>query len=385
MQYRTLERLAAWASLDRQGLRTAQMKSLEKVYADLLSASAGEISFERTIETITDWFDAGGGLIFEMNRKTGEILDWATPTLLVGGDGYDEHLNSINPRMHFSLRHAPGHVAYEGRFISERGMDRHEFYDWLRQYDLRYMLGSRLYDDGDISLFHSLEFTTKHGHPGNDKIEAFRRLAPAVGNAWRLRKRVKANGQEDTASAWLPDHLPWSIFALSSTGALSGMNASARAMLAKGDVVQTVDGALHAAHRSSDTAFRQAVRSALSGYASDTLIQTGSGGPPLIAQVFPANGNGVDTHSRCAALVYIRDTLEKSPNVGVVLGRLYGFTPAEQKLANLLAAGSDLTAAAETLGLSRNTVRNRMQSMHAKSGTRRQSEFLIKILGILKA
>lgn len=362
------------------------MTALEKVYGDLLAASAGEIEFESLITSIVGYLGGGGGVVFELDRKTGQILDWATPDLIIGGDGYDDHLNAINPRMRFSLRHAPGHVAYEGRFISERAMDRHEFYDWLgRFHDFRYMLGSRIYDDGDVSLFHSVEFSRKHGHPETDKIEAFRRLAPAVGNAWRLHKRVQAHDGDRAVRTWLPDHLPWSIFALSPSGAVAGMNASARALVERGDVVEIAAETLRAVDRRSRDAFASAVRSGLSGNAAETLVETGSGGPPLIAQILPADPAGGADASEVAALVYIQDRADQARKVGAVLGRLYGFTPAEQRLADLLAAGTDLSAAASTLGLSRNTVRNRMQSMYAKSGTRRQSEFLIKVLGILDA
>lgn len=361
------------------------MSELEKVYSDLLSASAGEISFNRTVETITSWFGAGGGVVFELNRRTNQILNWATPSLIIGGDdGYNEHLNAINPRMQFSRRHAPGHVAYEGRFISERAMDRHEFYYWLQDLaDFRYMLGSRLYDDGDVSVFHSVEFSTQHGHPDSEKIENFQRMAPAVGNAWRLRKRISRSEQVPGMPVWLPDHLPWSIFALEASGKISGSNTSARTILEKRNAVEIVDDELRALHRPSAAAFRELIRTGLAGAASEILIGVESGGPPLIAQILPVNPSGIAAPVQIAALVYIRDPAYKPRNTGTVLGRLYGFTPAEMKLADILATGSDLFDAAAELGLSRNTVRNRLQSMYAKSGTRKRSEFLIKILGLV--
>jgi len=360
------------------------MNAEAKVYSDLLAASADDIPFDTLVKTVVDYFGGGGGVVFESNRKTGEILDWATPSLIIGEDGYNDHLNAINPRMRYSLRHAPRHIAYERRFISERAMDRHEFYDWLGKFDgFRYMLGTRVYDDGDVSLFHSVEFSKKHGHPDTDKIEAFARLAPAIGNAWRLRSRVRASENRRESEIWLPDHVPWCIFALSKSGAVSGMNGAARAMAAKSDIVEIVDGALRAKHRASRATFQNALRSALSGTAAETLVATGSAGPPLIVQVLPVNASSVVPSTAPPALVYIQDPDAKSRNVGQSLGRLYGFTPAEQKLADLLASGLDLSTAAERLGLSRNTVRNRMQSMYAKSGTRRQGEFLVKVLGVL--
>ena len=361
------------------------MRSPETAYRDLISAAAGELSFDAAIASTVQHFSAGGGIVFELNRKTGHMLDWATPTLIVGGDGYTDRINAINPRMRFSLRHAAGHVAYEGRFISERGIDRHEFYDWLHDFEgFRYMLGSRVYDDGDVSLFYSVEFSRRQGHPEGNAIEAFSRIAPAVGHAWRLRRRVGANHGATQARTWLPDHLPWAVFALSATGTVVGMNAPARALIDRGTVVTVALDTLRATHRRSDAALCHAVRSALAGNAAEAFLETASGGPSFILQVLPVDPAGLCGSSGVAVLAYLKNPIDKARNIGPVLGRLYGLTPAEQKLADILATGADLGVAAAALCLSRNTVRNRMQAIYAKTGTRRQSEFLVRILGLLE-
>ncbi|PLX39088.1 MAG: hypothetical protein C0606_00650 [Hyphomicrobiales bacterium] len=360
------------------------MHSPDPIYRDLISASAGEKSFDAAIETAVQWFGGGGGIAFELNRKTGRLLDWATPTLIMGDDGYNEHINSINPRMRFSLRHAPGHIAYEGRFLSERAIDRHEFYDWLNgRAGLRYFLGSRVYDAGDTSLFFSIEFSKHHGHPDSDKIEAFKRLAPAVGDAWRLRRRTRENGDASDVQTWLPDHLPWGVIALSPAGTVTGMNRPARTMVGRRSAIEISLDTPRAIERHSDIGLQAAIRSALAGSPSETLIKQVPGGAPLVVQVLPVDPHGVLAAPRVAAVMYVRSTLDGTQAVGPVLGRLYGFTDAEQRLAEVLATWAELAAAADILGLSRNTVRNRLQSMYAKTGTRRQSELLVRILGLL--
>lgn len=361
------------------------MNSLEKIFEDLLSASAGELSFETLIHQIVTYLGAGGGIIFEMNRKSGEIVEWATPTLIIGEDGYNDHLNQINPRMRFSLQHAPGHVAYEGRFISEKGIDRHEFYDWLGEAaGFRHFLGLRICDYGDYSLFHSVEFSKSHGHPDTHKIEAFKRIAPAVGQAWRLRKRIEdAEGRASTKT-WLPEHLPWSIYALSRSGTITGMNESGRKLLEQKTVLRTLDEQLHAVDKTSNAQLQSVVKSGLAGISSELLVRNIATGTPFVVQVFPIDPLKTDKACSVAATVYVRDPLSKPENIGTVLGSLYGFTLAEQKLANVLANGTDITSAANELGLSRNTVRNRLQSMYAKTNTKRQSDFLVRILGILE-
>ncbi|MCB1492334.1 MAG: helix-turn-helix transcriptional regulator [Rhodobiaceae bacterium] len=361
------------------------MISVDNTYQDLLSAAAGDIPFEAAIEGLTRHFGAGGGIIFELNRKTGEIYDFATPNLIIGEEGYDKHINAINPRMKFSLRHAAGHVVHEKRFISDREMDRHEFYDWLKDIaDFRYFLGTRLFDVGDVSIFHSIEFTPRHGAPGDDKIAAFSRMASAVGNAWRLRHRKDPGTDGATAAAWTPDHLPWAIFAHAKDGAVVSMNAAAKRLLDEDAPLEIALDTLRPRDRATRPAFRSALAKGLSGKTAEVLIGRPQSRLPLIAQIVPLDAPGTAHASRIAAITYVWDPLSQDRDIGRPLAALFGFTAAEQELARVLATGADLATVGERLGLSRNTVRNRLQSMYAKTGTNRQSEFLLHILGIME-
>lgn len=86
---------------------------------------------------------------------------------------------------------------------------------------------------------------------------------------------------------------------------------------------------------------------------------------------------------QAAAILYISNPMKEARNSGAVLTRLFGFTQAEQNLTEELRAGFDLAEAANRLGISRNTARNRLQSMYSKTGTRKQTEFLLRVGNIL--
>ncbi|MCW1400983.1 helix-turn-helix transcriptional regulator [Novosphingobium sp. MW5] len=66
------------------------------------------------------------------------------------------------------------------------------------------------------------------------------------------------------------------------------------------------------------------------------------------------------------------------------LAGIFGFTPAESKLANLMNNGISVVEAAEELGIRVSTVREHLSSLFAKTRTSRQPE-LISMLGRLKA
>ncbi len=337
------------------------------------------------VESMTGAFGGGGGAVFEMNRKTGTITSWASRSLFIGDDAYSAHVNSINPRMHYSMRHATGHLIFEGRFTSDRSMDRHEFYDWLERFaGFRYFLGSRIYEDGDVSLFHSIEFSRRHGHPDPAKIAAFGRASRAVGNAWRAAARRGLSDEHDPLAAWVPEHLPWSIFALSAGGQVLRMNGHARALIDQGTALSMEDGALCALDRNSGDGLRRAIGAAISGVSSEALVARRDGPAPLIAQLVPMSSSPNAGPLPIAALLYVSSSIGKARADAGAASRIWGFTSAEARLANILASGADLTEAAERLGISRNTARNQLQRLFAKTGTRRQSELLVQILGVLE-
>ena len=355
------------------------------MHEQLFSSAAGELPFAKALEAVVDAFGGAGGVVFELNRRTGAISNWVGPGLESGESDYIDHLNAINPRMHYSLRHAAGHIVYEGKFIDERNIGKHEFYDAIHKVTgVRYFLGSRVFDEGDVSLFHSVEFTNQHGHPDTEKIESFRRIAPAIGNAWRLAKRSALSEVSNGPSPWTPDHLPWSIFALSSSATIVEMNISARKMLDRGDVVVLHNGIMKALDPASSARFENAMQQGFAGEHSELLLGTGEGDAALIAQILPVNPAGIATSQPISILIYIWNPMQRTGNFGAVLARLYGFTLAETRLAAVIVNGTGLNLAADQLGISRNTARNQLQSMFAKTGTHRQSEFLVRIMGILE-
>jgi DNA-binding CsgD family transcriptional regulator len=65
-----------------------------------------------------------------------------------------------------------------------------------------------------------------------------------------------------------------------------------------------------------------------------------------------------------------------------VLSKAFGLTPAEARVASIVAEGLNPERAAEVLGISRTTARNRLQAIFAKTGTHRQSELVARFSSI---
>lgn len=67
------------------------------------------------------------------------------------------------------------------------------------------------------------------------------------------------------------------------------------------------------------------------------------------------------------------------PLDGKLLAALFGLTPAEQRVAVLLAQGDDAAEIAAVLQVQANTVRSHIKQLLTKSNTRRQAEFVARV------
>lgn len=65
-----------------------------------------------------------------------------------------------------------------------------------------------------------------------------------------------------------------------------------------------------------------------------------------------------------------------------LIGRAFDLTPAESRLAAMLATGSSIASASERLCISRETARNHLKSIFSKTGAHRQSE-LVRLISQL--
>jgi DNA-binding CsgD family transcriptional regulator len=84
---------------------------------------------------------------------------------------------------------------------------------------------------------------------------------------------------------------------------------------------------------------------------------------------------------RAVAAIYVTDPEQVSEKPEVVLIRLYGLTPAEAKVAALIVRGMSARQAAESLGISYNTIKSHLKGVFAKTGTNGQGDLIRLIVG----
>lgn len=106
---------------------------------------------------------------------------------------------------------------------------------------------------------------------------------------------------------------------------------------------------------------------------------------PLILRTVPLHGRALALFRPASAIVMLADASRVSLPTETQLKHAFGLSDGEARLANRLAAGQTLEAAAGLCGISYETARKRLKIVFEKTDTRRQSELvaLITRIGIL--
>ena len=80
------------------------------------------------------------------------------------------------------------------------------------------------------------------------------------------------------------------------------------------------------------------------------------------------------------AIAYVRDPDRSDETRAKVLQRLYGLTPSQARLAEVLATGRSLRHAAKLLNITLVSARQYLKLVFQKTGTHRQAELVRKVL-----
>jgi DNA-binding CsgD family transcriptional regulator/PAS domain-containing protein len=108
----------------------------------------------------------------------------------------------------------------------------------------------------------------------------------------------------------------------------------------------------------------------------DPIAIRREGKQPVVLRTFPIHGAAREPFLGARALLTLTSIGAKEPAPPALLAQAFALTPAEARLAVIIAQGATTEHAAEALGISRATARNQLKSVFAKTGMHRQSELV---------
>ncbi|PBB66394.1 hypothetical protein CK228_22875 [Mesorhizobium sp. WSM4312] len=110
-------------------------------------------------------------------------------------------------------------------------------------------------------------------------------------------------------------------------------------------------------------------------------IPGSDGMPPLVGHLVPVRRNAHDIFTRSAVLLVVTRVIAPDAPLAEILTGLFDLTTAEARVARGIANGLSVEDMATKTEVSRETIRTQLKSVMAKTGTERQTELALLLIG----
>ncbi len=291
--------------------------------------------------------------------------------------------------LNYSPASVPVGKAVSGQMlVPDDTLFQSEFYqDFLRHRDLFHLAGGRILEEKSLTANVSLLRPRSSEPFGDAELDFLDVLLPHLKQALQLHCRLSRAEALQTAAAEALDQMPFGTIYVDRFAHVLAANQRGREILALRDGLSSEPQGLRAAAQAQAARLRDLIAGAAmtswgEGFHSggSLLLDRPSLKQPLTVRVLPLRTQTcLFDHPRPAAVVFVSDP-ESSPASNQILS-LYHLTPAEERLATLLAQGESLKEAAESLGISRNTAATQLKGIFQKTGVHRQTDLVRLVLG----
>ena len=310
-------------------------------------------------------------------------IDPKMPTL------YHQHYGALNP---FAV--APDPAAYmrawspriltEDECLDPDGLVAGEYYnDFMRPQDVHSVMIVRLSAQGQETCALTINRPKSRGRFERSDVALAQRLHGHVRRAFALTEKLATAGLTADEMGAVFDHAAvQGLFVLDPQGQVRRINREAERILAarlgltlsQGRLRASAPGparrleALIALATSTDPTVRQG---------GSMVLPSGEVRTPVGLTVIPVltERHAVFGH-RPSAIVCVTDPEAATRVPAEVLRQMYGFTPAEARVALAILDGATVREAARALGVSFHTARHQVQSLLQKAGVSRQVELV---------
>lgn len=368
--------------MGRRAKRAADLASLVgKAYESALAP----VPFADFLPAVTEAFGADAALISLYAPELGKgAIPVAHRLPAEAQRAYGEHFWAIDPwRIEYQRRRIKG-AATGAELVPFAAFARTEIYnDRLRRDDFFDTCCAEIHASGTAGA--AISILRAHRRPFFDRRSAalLDRLLPHLAGAFALHRRAAVLIAQRTALASLIDGALGGALLCDAAGNIAYASVAARRLLDRGTILYLARGRLAARDPAADAALTRifSAPSSGGGAASHSIAARGRDGGGVRLTILRAVANTIldPQVDGIAYQVLIEANAEGPTNDIDRVADRHGLTPAEARLARLLAGGASLKDAAERLGVSINTVRTHLRQVFQKTGVSRQAE-LIRLL-----
>lgn len=286
-----------------------------------------------------------------------------------------------NPWADRNIRQPMGAAFTTDALLDLATLERTEYYQaFLRPLDIAHGLSTLLAGNTDFLAGMTISRSRRAGAYDQAEVEAFQALVPHLQRAAQIQLRLAGWAPRALLAVEALDRLAMGVVLLDARGDMVFANAAARRIAERHDGLVLERGRLSAAAAKDRERLRRLIVDALKLGGGDVSAGGGGmtvasgGGRPLQLLVTPLVGTAAEALACRGAAVFIRDADARRGPDADLLQQLFDLTPAEARVAALIAAGAGVAEAASATGIGANTVKTHLARVFAKTGARRQSE-----------
>lgn len=368
----------------------------DSVVEDIYRAGSGLHSWLRPIEQIAGIFDAWAVQLLGVNKKTG-VMSFsfeAGSAPPAGAIEYLRHYHRIDPRLGKFLPAPKGEwFACEEHFDDAFVAGNPFYQDYLIPLGARYLYGTKLHDDESATVL--LGHLSRAGNPPLSAAEkgAFRRISTHLQKALDIRKTLDAGSDRHSVGAELLEKLRQPMLLIDNERRITYRNQSARALLARRDLVYESEGRFACGDADSDLELTIAIRN-LGLVPISTLGDQADTCDRRVVRVRRKDGSKV-----AGTLIALRPeatmgsfgrtpqalftVFEPGAPVDIdpfILSTTFDLTPAEARVAAAIVAGCSPERCAKDLDVKLSTVRSQLVAIYRKTGAAGQADLVRMIL-----
>jgi DNA-binding CsgD family transcriptional regulator len=245
----------------------------------------------------------------------------------------------------------------------------------LRPMGFGWCVGTSIRSPSGDALVFSIEKAYAKGPVPKSIAQELDQLRPHLARASLLSGRIGLERARATVAAFDTMGLPALVVnfrgrTLAVNSAMSGYSQEIR--IGARDEVQFVNPA-------AQSLFIEALEGKGSQSGCSIPVPGAEGRGPFVAHVVPLRGAGLEVFTGASSVLYVTPLSHQTPLAAELLQALFDLTPAESRVAGLIADGHSIDAIATSLSVSLNTVRTHLKSVFSKVGVNRQAE-LAKLL-----
>jgi DNA-binding CsgD family transcriptional regulator len=225
-------------------------------------------------------------------------------------------------------------------------------------------------------------------YSAND-VHLLKLLNPHLAKAFRLQRVLERAADSNKALLGSIAQFDFGVIGLDGERRITNLSTRAKHLLDQQDGIRVQASRLEATHPPENRRLQEMLTTTGQIWenphqppCNTLLLSRKSHEKPLHLFVFPFVSSGLLVEEHTQMLVFLSDPSSKPASRASVLRALYGLTPTESRLADLLLQGLEVREAADQLRTTLETTRFHLKRVLAKTGTHRQTELIRLMLSL---